>query len=123
MRPGDAGGLTPAERTRLVGILGRLGSDFDGERAAAGLLANRMLQARGLTWADLLAAREAQQGGRSEAQQARADLELCGRHLERLDGWPAVFASSLMRRRSPMTPAQRAKLAQIADHLRARGLT
>ena len=32
--------LTPADRARLAGILGRLGSEFDGERAAAGLLAS-----------------------------------------------------------------------------------
>ena len=36
--------LTSAERTRLVAILGRLGSEFQGERAAAGLLASRMLR-------------------------------------------------------------------------------
>ena len=28
--------LSPAELRKLVGILGRLGSDHDGERAAAG---------------------------------------------------------------------------------------
>lgn len=46
--------MTVAERRKLVGILGRLGSDQDGERAAAGLLASRMLRTAGLTWAQLL---------------------------------------------------------------------
>ena len=40
--------LAPAEVRRLVGILGRLGSDHNGERAVAGLLASRMLRAAGL---------------------------------------------------------------------------
>jgi hypothetical protein len=46
--------LTAAERRKLIGILGRLGSDHDGERAAAGLLASRLLQSAGLTWSRLL---------------------------------------------------------------------
>jgi hypothetical protein len=39
---------------RLIGILGRLGSDADGERAAAGLLATQLLQRHGLSWGELL---------------------------------------------------------------------
>ena len=46
--------LTPADRARLAGILGRLGSEFDGERAAAGLLASKFLRDRGLSWHDLI---------------------------------------------------------------------
>ena len=46
--------MNAAERRKLVGILGRLGSDHDGERAAAGLLASRLLRSAGLTWAQLL---------------------------------------------------------------------
>ncbi len=46
--------LLAPDRNRLVNILGRLGSDFDGERAAAGLLATRMLRDHGLSWDDLL---------------------------------------------------------------------
>ena len=39
--------LSPADRDRLVAILGMLGSAFDGERASAALLASRMLKAAG----------------------------------------------------------------------------
>jgi hypothetical protein len=46
--------LTPAEVDRLRNILARLGSDFDGERAAAGLLASRLLKDQGLGWADVV---------------------------------------------------------------------
>ena len=50
-RPDHAGEL----RGKLVKVLGRLGSEHDGERAAAGLLASRMVAAAGLTWERLLA--------------------------------------------------------------------
>jgi hypothetical protein len=45
--------LTPRERARLSGILARLASPYDGERAAAGLLASAFVAKRGLAWADL----------------------------------------------------------------------
>ncbi|MBV9749273.1 MAG: hypothetical protein JO157_10700 [Acetobacteraceae bacterium] len=45
--------LTPRERARLAGILARLASSFESERAAAGLLASAFVEKHGLTWADL----------------------------------------------------------------------
>ena len=47
--------LTPRERARLSGILARLASPYDGERAAAGLLASAFVAKHGLAWADLTA--------------------------------------------------------------------
>jgi hypothetical protein len=44
---------------RLARILGLLGSDHMGERAAAGLAAHKLVQACGLTWWQLLAPRSA----------------------------------------------------------------
>lgn len=46
--------MNGAERTRLIGVLGMLGSDHVGERASAGLLATRLLKTAGLTWADVV---------------------------------------------------------------------
>jgi hypothetical protein len=46
--------LTPAELARLRNICARLSSDYEGERAAAGLLASRLLRDRGLAWADVV---------------------------------------------------------------------
>jgi hypothetical protein len=46
--------LTPTELERLRNICGRLGSDFDGERSTAALLATRLLKDKGLTWADVV---------------------------------------------------------------------
>lgn len=122
--------LSPAERQRLVGILGRLGSDHDGERAAAGLLATRMLRAAGLGWDDLIltgaATRQVSGGAQNEHSTwppGQDNLVLCLRWLGKLSPWEAGFVSDLRRKRRPLTPAQAAKLAQIATGLRARGLT
>jgi hypothetical protein len=46
-------GLSPCERSRLAGILSRLSSSFDSERAAAGLLATAFVTKHNLTWSDL----------------------------------------------------------------------
>jgi len=46
--------MSPAERARLARILGMLGSEHDGERAAAGLQAEAFRKRHGLTWAQLL---------------------------------------------------------------------
>jgi hypothetical protein len=43
-------GLTARERTRLSGILARLASPFEGERAAAALLASVFIEKHGLQW-------------------------------------------------------------------------
>jgi len=47
--------MTPREKARLSSILARLTSPYDGERAAAGLLASAFVAKHGLAWADLTA--------------------------------------------------------------------
>jgi hypothetical protein len=47
--------MTDTDRQRLAGILGMLGSDHAGERAAAALQAEAFRRRHGLTWAELLA--------------------------------------------------------------------
>ncbi len=122
--------LSPAERNRLVAILGRLGSDFDGERAAAGLLAARLLRDRGLCWDDLILAGARAQRVPGIAQEKRSawppgqdNMVVCLRWLGELSSWEVGFVTDLQRKRRLLTPAQAAKLAQIADALRARGLS
>lgn len=46
--------LSPVELERLRNICARLGSDFDGERAAAALVATRLLKTHKLTWAEVV---------------------------------------------------------------------
>jgi hypothetical protein len=45
--------LSPRDRMRLAGILARLSSPFENERAIAGLLASAFIATRGLNWTDL----------------------------------------------------------------------
>ncbi len=52
------------ELTKLVRILGMLGSDQPGERAAAALAAHRLVRSKNTTWYDLLHPKgEATSGG------------------------------------------------------------
>jgi hypothetical protein len=47
--------LEPATADRLAKILGLLGSDHDGERAAAAAKADQLIRGLGLTWRDIVA--------------------------------------------------------------------
>ena len=40
--------------SRLIAVLGRIGSDQDGEALSAAKMAHRMVQQAGLTWADVI---------------------------------------------------------------------
>lgn len=118
--------FTPAERTRLVGVLGMLGSDHDGERASAALLASRLVRDRGLTWDVLILGGGRQDGGTSSDGPGagwRTVLAFCQRHQAALSDWEAHFTCNLRDRRTVPTPRQIAKLNQVADALRARGLS
>ena len=120
--------LAPAKVRRLVDILGWLGSDHDGERAAAVLLASRMLRAAGLGWGNVIAPGGGRAGaaetfgGHAAGSTGQADLALCLRWLGEMPVWEIGFVTDLRTRRRLMTPGQAAKLRQVADALRARGL-
>jgi len=47
--------LAEADRARLTRLLGMLGSDFDGEVAIAGRLADKLVRSARLTWGDIIA--------------------------------------------------------------------
>ncbi|MCB8819369.1 hypothetical protein [Microvirga rosea] len=55
--------MKDSDRRKLVRILGMLGSDHPGERAAAALAAHRQIRALRTTWADLLRAPKPREGG------------------------------------------------------------
>jgi hypothetical protein len=46
--------LDPHSAERLVKLLGMLGSNHDGERAAAALKANALVREHGLVWSDVI---------------------------------------------------------------------
>lgn len=109
--------LTSADRRRLAGVLGLLSSSHDGEREAAAEAALRFLEARGLTWADVLGAEN------TRLAEPEDDLSFCRRHAAHLNEWQAIFTLSLVQRRKAMTAGQRGKLAQTTAELRAKGLS
>ena len=127
--------LEPAETRKLIGILGRLASDQLGERAAAGLLASRMLRNHGLTWSDVIGgvqrlelppelARAAEEARAARAAQRGIGQELafCARHVTQLKVWERQFIENVAMR-SRTSPKQAAIVCEIAKGLRGRGLT
>ena len=118
--------LTPGDASKLVRILGLLGSDQPGERDAAALAADRLRRSRGLTWDEIVrspAPPPQPADLRGSVNPVVADLDLAVRHRHRLDEWPRQFVDGLMKRRGskPLTPKQAAKLHEIADELRLGG--
>lgn len=116
--------LAKRDRDKLVAILGMLGSDFDGERAAAGLKATELLRARGLTWSDVVPARRGATPppGQPAWCNTRADdLDLCTRHFASLRRWEADYVISFTTTLR-VSPKQRRVLHEIACGLRDRGL-
>jgi hypothetical protein len=117
--------LPPEVASRLAKVAGLLGSDFDGERAAAAATATRILQEHGLTWSDLV------HGGAAVAQkpmpaycaaihQEVARRILAGqRHL--LSPWETEFIESLARWWGRTTIEQIARLRQLEADLKTRG--
>ena len=120
MPSGSALTLPAGDRTKLVAVLGTLGSDQVGERAAAGLLATRLLRARGLTW-DQVVGHQVATPQVEPRDQWRRDIDVALRHLGQLAEWPSIFAIGLSKQRKLPTLEQRAKVAEIAAGLRARG--
>jgi hypothetical protein len=106
--------LTGADRARLAAILGRLGSDHDGERAAAGLLATRFMRDHGLTWPELLAA-PAPATPPPPATDWRRRAAWCAERAELLSAWEASFLASLAERAAPPTTKQAAVLDRLVQ--------
>jgi len=115
--------LPAADRTKLVGILGMLGSDQDGERASAALLATRLLKRHDLRWDDIIVGRDTTAAASRSPGRAlwHADLALAQRHVSYTRQWEQGFIHSVSSRHS-LSAKQRAVLHEIAEALRARGL-
>lgn len=116
--------LNAADRAKLAAILARLGSPYDGERAAAGLLADRFVRDRDLSWGDVLAPpasaeraapdphpEPAPEPWRVEA----AELLL---HRDALNAWERDFLRQILSF-PRLSPKQAEMLARIRDKVRA----
>src|SRR4051794_28538589 len=118
--------LSPVELDRLRNILARLSSDFDGERAAAGLLATKMLKAKGMTWADIVLPASAPPS--SEASQAMWSYRSPWQQVVRdclarpgsLRPWEKEFLPSLLGFHR-LSAKQRSCLVDIATRVLGRG--
>jgi hypothetical protein len=100
-----AASLTPAFADKLVKVLGMLGSDHDGEIAAAGRRAHSMLKAMGLTWSDVIKpaspkSEQQQQQRRWRRPTSPSDTAaLCLQWPEVLTEWETDFCRSMVGRR------------------------
>lgn len=119
--------LAPDDRRKLVGILSRLASDHDGERAAAGLLATRMLKARGLSWEQLVGGASSTGSWRdelrcrrrpeSDPQPWRSDVQRCLQRSDLMSCREREFLQSLTRWTGALTEKQAGWLGRIVEKL------
>jgi hypothetical protein len=90
------------DRERLAKLLGMLGSDHDGEVAAAGRAANALVKAAGATWFDAVApAVEAPSSSpprRAEIESTADAIEFCLCWPDELTAWEWRFLHSVRRR-------------------------
>lgn len=106
--------LTQETLRRLVKVLGMLGSDHDGERAAAALQASRLLRDRGLTWEEVLARPRATPNPYGPADLSdtapvwRQVAARCRGAAARLSVWEVAFLDSI---------AGAARLSEAADQV------
>lgn len=104
--------LPPEKRTRLVRLCGMLGSDFDGERANAGRLADNLVRDLDLTWDDVItrvpARQEEPRQKRKQEQQSDPECPRTSREVARycLDSqvfwseWETGFLTDMLDRQS-----------------------
>jgi hypothetical protein len=107
--------LAEDDRLKLIKLLGMLGSEHAGERAAAGLKAHELLTARGVTWRELLTPEAAAPAvavqprtWRDVAQQVLLD------HFAGLFPKEPDFLTSLLERGVAPSERQAAWLSKIA---------
>ena len=117
--------LNPSAVARLAKICGLLGSDQDGERAAAAAAATRVLRDHGLSWSDLVHRGAAAASNSAPAQTTMIPQEIARRILSGqrhlLSPWEAEFTENLARWRGRATPKQITQLMRLHAALETRG--
>ena len=116
--------LAPGQRDKLVRVLGMLGSEHMGERAAAALAADKLLRSVGVTWAEVIGEQPVSSGygfSASPVPDYVSDLQACGRRSDLLTKWEVTFVTGLAQQKTPASRRQRDLLAGIAAKVRAAG--
>ena len=98
--------LSPLEVDRLVKVLGLLGSDAPGERAAAGLKAHELIKSRNLSWGDLIATPAPDRPWHKMAMR-------CEAHAHLFNTRELAFIRSMTGWRGEMSEKQRAWLVDL----------
>jgi hypothetical protein len=87
-----------------------LGSEHDGERAAAALKADQLVRSRGLTWQQVISV---------EPTSVESMIDFCLAAEDHLSVWEAAFVRGI-RGRQHLTEKQLRKLRELADQVRER---
>ena len=74
--------LDPRSAARLVKLCGMLGSQHDGERAAAGLKADQLVRDLGLSWSDIIVPSDLA-GGQERPPEPRTDWQRMAQYRHR----------------------------------------
>src|SRR5690349_19360119 len=86
--------LSDSDRTRLIRLLGMMGSDHDGEALNAARLADRLIRERRATWSEVVATGDPPV--RPQPPRTwRETLAACRAQPDRLSPWEAEFLASL----------------------------
>jgi len=107
--------LSPPDRQRLAKLLGLLGSDYAGERDAAGLAAHRFVASLGLTWPDVLQP-EVVSAANRDFEPWRETVAACLRQPGSLRPWETDFLRSVTSF-GRLSPKQKAALDRIAERV------
>lgn len=102
--------LDPTAADKLAKICGLFGSDHEGERASAALVADRIVKASGLAWLDFFEAHR-------EPDSLPGLVKWLLLHSDILNPWELRFLRGVG---SSLTPRQRDALNHITRKVRAR---
>jgi hypothetical protein len=114
--------LSPPDRERLAKLLGMLGSKHQGERDAAGLAADRLVRAAGLSWSHVVCIPQSEPVHEHHADPLnwRMTAARCRQFETLINRWEDEFLAGLPRF-PRLSAKQRNTLLAIVSRLRACG--
>ena len=107
--------LDPSTKSRLVKLLGMLGSAHDGEALTAGRLADRLVRQANLTWDDIIAVKHEMEQRLTSVRAPRYEHTIRSALKDGsgvLSRWEVDFLHSLLGR-TRLTDKQASKLSEI----------